>query len=44
MNGGTLNMLLLLGTAIAALVGKAIYERVVTRIEERDSREIGQRR
>jgi hypothetical protein len=38
MNGAELNMLLLLGTAVAALIGKFIYERVMTRLEERQAR------
>jgi hypothetical protein len=39
MNGAQLNMVLLLGTAVMALVGKVIYERVMTRIEDRHARE-----
>jgi hypothetical protein len=35
MNSATFNMLLWLGFGIAALIGKAVYERVVTRAEER---------
>jgi hypothetical protein len=35
MNSALLNELLLLGLAVAALVGKFIFERVATRSEER---------
>ena len=39
MNGAEFNMLLLVATGVVALVGKYIYERVMTRIEERQDRE-----
>jgi hypothetical protein len=35
MNNFNLNMLLLLGLAVAALVGKVVFERFATRSEER---------
>jgi hypothetical protein len=35
-------MVLLVATGIVALIGKYVYERVMTRIEERQAREAGQ--
>jgi hypothetical protein len=37
MNIAEFNMLLLLGFGVAALIGKAIYEKAMTRSEERRS-------
>jgi hypothetical protein len=39
MNNAEFNMVLLAGTAVVALIGKYVYERVMTRIEERQDRE-----
>jgi uncharacterized membrane protein len=42
MNGAEFNMLLLVATGVVALIGKYVYERVMTRIEERQDREAAQ--
>jgi hypothetical protein len=39
MNGAEFNMVLLVATGVVALIGKYLYERVMTKIEDRQARE-----